>query len=110
MAMAVGLMLAGCASKPLYYWGDYQDQMYEHFKGDNSSAEEQLRHLEAQEQAARAAGAALPPGFHAHVAVIYLRLGRTDAARAQLQAEKASFPESAQYMDFLIGKLSPPTT
>jgi hypothetical protein len=81
--------------------------VYEHFKGDGSGPDEQLLHLQAQEQAARAGGAALPPGFHAHVAVLYLRLGRGDEARAQLEAEKASFPESAPYMDFLLAKMTP---
>ena len=109
VTLAAGLLLAGCAQtpKPLYHWADFQAQMYEHFKGDGTGPDEQLLHLQAQEQAARAGGAALPPGFHAHVAVLYLRLGRGDEARAQLEAEKASFPESAPYMDCLLAKMAP---
>jgi hypothetical protein len=108
-ALVVSAVLAGCAQapKPMYQWEGFQGQLYQHFKGDGSSPEEQLRVLEAQAQKARAGSAALPPGFRAHLAMIYLHLGRDDEARLQLEAEKASFPESAQYMDFLLKRMTP---
>jgi hypothetical protein len=103
-AVALGFALVGCAQpvKPLYHWDGFQRQMYEHFKGDGSSPGEQLLVLEAQAQKAAASGAALPPGFRAHLAVVYLKLGRDAEARQQLEGEKAAFPESAAYMDFLL--------
>ncbi|HET7867321.1 MAG TPA: DUF4810 domain-containing protein [Burkholderiaceae bacterium] len=108
LALLLAGALAGCEHTPrnLYQWGGYQDQLYEHFKGDRHSPSEQVRVLEAQAQKARADGMALPPGFRAHLGLMYLRLGREDEARRQLEAEKASFPESAQYMDFLLQRLS----
>lgn len=111
-AIALGLALAGCAQpvKPLYHWEGFQRQMYEHFKGDGSSPDEQLVVLEAQAQKAFASGAALPPGFRAHLAVVYLKLGRDAEARAQLEGEKAAFPESAAYMDFLLKNAKPKTS
>jgi hypothetical protein len=103
-AMTMGGILAGCAEPPkrLYHWEGFQRQLYEHFKADGSSPEEQLRILDAQAQKARADGAALPPGFRAHLAMIYLRLGRDGEAKQELEAEKANFPESKPYMDFLL--------
>lgn len=103
-AVALVLGLVGCAqpAKPLYHWEGFQRQMYEHFKGDGSTPGEQLLVLEAQAQKAAASGAALPPGFRAHLAVVYLKLGRDAEARQQLEGEKAAFPESAAYMDFLL--------
>jgi hypothetical protein len=111
-AMAVGFALVGCAQpvKPLYHWEGFQRQMYEHFKGDGSSPGEQLLVLEAQAQKAAANGAALPPGFRAHLAIVYLKLGRDDEARRQLEGEKAAFPESAAYMDFLLKNAKPKNT
>jgi len=107
-ALALAGLLAGCVQvpKPMYQWGGYQDQLYEHFKGDSQHPEAQLQVLEAQAQKARGGGAALPPGFRAHLGLVYLRLGRDAEARQQLEAEKASFPESAQYMDFLLKRLA----
>lgn len=109
-AVAMGGVLAGCVQAPprLYYWEGFQGQLYEYFKADSSTHEEQLRVLDAQAQRARASGAALPPGFRAHLAMIYLRLGRDGEAKQALEAEKASFPESAQYMDFLLKRMTVP--
>jgi hypothetical protein len=109
-AMTMGGVLAGCAEPPkrLYHWEDFQRQLYEHFKADSSGPEEQLRVLNAQAEKARASGAALPPGFRAHLAMLYLRLGREGEAKEALQAEKASFPESSPYMDFLLKHMTVP--
>ena len=109
-AIATDSVLVGCvqAPKPLYHWEGFQGQLYEHFKADRSGPEEQLRILDAQAQKARASGAALPPGFRAHLAMIYLRLGRDGEARQELEAEKANFPESAPYMDFLLKRMRAP--
>jgi hypothetical protein len=103
-AIIGGSSLLGCAEAPkrLYHWDGFQAQLYEHFKGDGSSPDEQLRILNDQAQRARASGLDLPPGFHAHIAMIYLRLGRDQEAKLALESEKASFPESTQYMDFLL--------
>ena len=109
-AIVAGGGVLGCAQAPkrLYYWDGFQAQLYQYFKGDGSSPDEQLRVLTEQAQRAQGAGAALPPGFHAHLAMIYLRLGRDGEAKQELEAEKANFPESAQYMDFLLKRMTGP--
>lgn len=110
VAILVGSAIGGCAQAPkqLYHWEGFQGQLYEYFKADSSGPEEQLRILGAQAEKARASGAALPPGFRAHLAMIYLRLGRDGEAKQELEAEKANFPESAQYMDFLLKRMTVP--
>lgn len=110
VAVVAGGAALGCAQapKPLYYWDGFQAQLYEHFRADGSGPEDQLRVLTGQAQQARAYGAVLPPGFHGHLAMLYLRLGRYDEAKQALEAEKASFPESERYMDFLLKHMSPP--
>ena len=109
-AIAFGSVLAGCAQSPkrLYHWEAFQAQLYEYFKADSSSPEEQLRLLDAQLEKARARNAPLPPGFRAHLAMIYLRLGRDGEAKQELEAEKVNFPESALYMDFLLKRMTVP--
>lgn len=110
IAVAAACATVGCAQapKPLYYWNGFQPQLYEYFKADGSSPEDQLRALTGQAQQARAYGAVLPPGFHGHLAMLYLRLGRYDEAKQALEAERASYPESERYMDFLLKHMSPP--
>lgn len=108
-ALACGLLM-GCAQapKPLYHWAGYQVQVYEYLKGEGAGPQAQVLELESQQVNASAAGAALPPGFRAHLGMLYLQLGRTDEARRQWEAEKSSFPESAAYMDFLLKRLEAP--
>jgi hypothetical protein len=104
MATLAVASLVGCAvaPKPLYYWEGYQRQVYEYLKGDGTSPTEQLLVMQAQAEKARAAGATLPPGFRAHLALLHLQLGRYDEARQLMEEEKAAFPESTQYMDFVL--------
>ena len=98
-------VLGGCASGPqsLYYWDGYQQQVYQRFDS-KSSTEEQIAALEASAQKARAADRTLPPGFHAHLGMLYADVGKLDQVRQQFETEKALYPESATYMDFLMRK------
>jgi hypothetical protein len=104
LALCAAAALIGCAQapKPLYHWEGYQRQVYEFLKGDGSPPGEQLLVMQTQVERARAAGTALPPGFRAHLGMLYFQLGRQDEGRAMLEAEKVAFPESAVYMDFLL--------
>lgn len=104
LAAAAVFVLAGCAQapRPLYGWGGYQGQLYAYFKGTDSGLEQQIAALEADLQHNRAADTLPPPGFHAHLGLLYANLGRDDAALHELQTEKALFPESAHYVDFLL--------
>lgn len=97
-------LLGGCASGPqtLYDWDQYQPRVYQYFQGDESSLEEQIAGLEENIQQAHAKGRAVPPGFHAHLGLLYARLGREDQVRQQFETEKRLFPESAPFMDFLL--------
>jgi hypothetical protein len=101
---AIGL--TGCAGpQPLYAWNGYQTQVYAHFKAQGNGPEEQIIALEEGAQKAAAKGAKLPPGYHAHLGLLYLNTGRTDQAVAALNQEKAQFPESTKYIDFLLNNM-----
>lgn len=106
--VALGFMAfgTGCAQKPvsLYYWGSYQHQVYAYFKNTSAGYEQQIIALEEENQKARASGTPLPPGFHAHLAMLYAQIGKDDQVVQQLETEKTLFPESSGFMNFLIGK------
>ncbi|MCQ4144001.1 MULTISPECIES: DUF4810 domain-containing protein [Vogesella] len=110
MSIGAGLLLAavmsGCANqpKPLYHWGPYQPQVYEYFKGDGAGEQAQIAALEENIQQARAKGEALPPGYHAHLGLLYSKAGKEDQVKQQFETEKALFPESSSFMDFLLRK------
>lgn len=102
------LLLSACAApnvhKPLYYWGSYQPQVYNHFKNDSADPQQEIEALEKTVQQARASGDTLPPGFHAHLGMLYAQAGKGDQVRQQFESEKTQFPESATFMDFLLRK------
>ncbi|TYC60780.1 DUF4810 domain-containing protein [Zoogloea oleivorans] len=103
------LLLSGCATKPqpLYYWGDYQPQVYGHFTKDKSP-EEQIAGLEAGLQIARANGKPVAPGYLAHLGILHAQSERQDQMRTYFEAEKTQYPESTAYIDFLLRKFKQP--
>ncbi len=107
-------MVTGCVAppKPLYGWDGYQPQVYAYLKDDGgASPEAQIAALEAAEQKVRARGQALPPGYQAHLAMLYAKAGQTDKTAERLATEKEHFPESSGFIDFLtrnvVGKGTP---
>ncbi|MBI6954193.1 MULTISPECIES: DUF4810 domain-containing protein [Pseudomonas] len=99
------VLLAGCNSpKTLYQWESYQPQVYGYLKGD--AKEEQVTALERDLEKIKAKNGAVPPGYHAQLGLLYSSLGKDDQMIQQFRTEKALFPESAAYMDFLMSNAS----
>jgi len=105
MLAGISMTMVGCANqqKSMYGWGTYQQQVYKRFKAEGSP-EEQIAALEASREEMRASNQAVPPGYHAHLGMLYAETGKDDQMVQELNAEKALFPESASYMDFLMRK------
>jgi hypothetical protein len=105
-------LLAGCAHKPtrppLYMWDTFPKMQYDTLLRAGVTPVEQVAAMEAQAEKARAAGAALPPGFRAHLGMLKLSAGDPAQARQLWQAEKLAFPESTPYMDQLLKRLDAP--
>ena len=108
--IATALLTVGCASKttqPLYGWEGYHPQVYEHLKsGGNVDAQQQVAKLEEAQQKIAQRGQALPPGYRAHMGMLYAKAGQTDKSAEAISAEKTHFPESASFMDFLLRTLT----
>ena len=103
LAGLLALLLSGCVSRPqpLYYWGSFQDHQYAYFKGDKGP-EDSIQELEKVREQAKSQGRNVPPGFQAHLGMLYGVTGRTDLFEQNLQAERQQFPESSAYVDFLL--------
>ena len=101
MVLGAGALLAGCSSpKTLYQWESYQTQVHEYFTSEAKEA--QAEALERDLQKIMAADGKVPPGYHAQLGLLYSSLGKDDQMVQQFNTEKALFPESAAYMDFLL--------
>lgn len=105
--LAACALLSACATGPktLYQWESYQPEVYEYLKGDGADAQKQIAVLEEGLQKIRAKGNQEPPGYHAHLGMLYANAGKTDQMVQEFEAEKKLFPESAPYLDFLTSKL-----
>lgn len=103
LMLAASALLAGCApgAQTLYQWEGYEPQVYEYFKGEEPK-EAQAEALERDLQKIRSTGKAVPPGYHAHLGLLYLSMGKDDQMVQQFNTEKSLFPESGTYMDFLL--------
>ncbi|GAB2460477.1 DUF4810 domain-containing protein [Comamonas humi] len=98
--------LAGCATqKSLYAWNGYQPQVYQYLKEGGESADGQILALEKGIELAAAQNAQLPPGYYAHLGLLYLNTGHGDQAVAAWNREKDLFPESGQYIDYLMNNM-----
>lgn len=109
LSMLAIVLLSACATKtePLYYWGDYQAQVYAHFTKD-TSPQQQIATLEAGVEQARAKGKNVPPGYLAHLGILYAEGEQSDQMLRSFVAEKNLYPESGAYIDFLLRKFKQP--
>lgn len=105
-ALALGAFLTGCKTPTAYYWGEYEEQIYQMYAApEQATAEAQIVVLEAGIEDALSKDKPLAPGYRAHLGFLYYQLGQSEKARAAFEAEKAAFPESAQTMDHFLSKI-----
>jgi hypothetical protein len=107
LALSGAALLAGCAQAPkqLYMWESFPRQQYDALLREGMSPASQIQAMEEHAAKARGANAALPPGFRAHLGMLYLGAGNADKAREMWVTEKATFPESTPYMNQLLRRL-----
>jgi hypothetical protein len=104
IAMLLGATLAGCATKPtpLYQWQRYESNVDTYFRADKFSPDAQAQLMEEDLQKIKASGGAVPPGYNAHLGLLYGQQGKLDQFVQQMQAEKKQYPESETFIDFLL--------
>jgi hypothetical protein len=95
--------LSGCEStRPLYHYGSYQTNVYEHFKNEDSSVTEQIAALEKTIHDSNRNQQQVGPGLYAHLGFLYLQSGQRDTGLSYLQKEQQLYPESARFIGFLL--------
>ncbi|MCL2076151.1 MAG: DUF4810 domain-containing protein [Betaproteobacteria bacterium] len=106
--LALACILIGCAGttseRPLYQWESYQAQTLAWLKGDGTSPEAQIAALERDLEKIKATDSAPPPGFYAHLGMLYAETGNDARAIECFTLEKQRFPEAAAFMDRLLNQ------
>jgi hypothetical protein len=100
-------IMIGCAtSEPLYYWGDYEELIYQmYIEPGAADSATQVAKLKEDINKASTAGKPVPPGMHAHLGYMYFLQSDTHAAVLEFEMEKKLFPESTKFVDGLMGRL-----
>ncbi len=107
-SLASLLLLTACATNQqstLFSWGDYQSVVYDGLEGQ-SSIDEQIQKLEKSIQIAHEHNRTVAPGLYAHLGMLYIKSGQRDKGISLLSKEKTIYPESTQYMNYLISQVS----
>jgi hypothetical protein len=100
------VLLMGCAGPTtIYDWQNYQNNLHTYLRGDKAATPQQIAAMEEDLQKIRASGKPIPPGYQAHLGLLYAKEGNLSAFAQQLDAEKTQYPESKAYMDFLTRNL-----
>ncbi|MES2878402.1 MAG: DUF4810 domain-containing protein [Pseudomonadota bacterium] len=96
--------LGGCVTQPksLYQWQGYQNNVDAYFRADKLSLDAQMQLMEEDLKKIQASGGAVPPGYYAHLGLLYGQQGKLDQFAQQMQTEKKQYPESEIFMDFLL--------
>lgn len=103
MLMACLLVSACQNTTNLYYWGEYEQLVYDMYhKPGSATPEVQIDKLSLDIEKANNSGQNLPPGVYAHLGLMYAAVGNMPAAESAFTAEKNLFPESAVFIDGML--------
>jgi len=106
LLVAAFCALSACASKSIYYWGHYEDLLYDmHAKPGTADPGTQVAALTEDIDKAHAQGKPVPPGVHAHLGYVYYQQGNLGSAEQEFQTEKQLFPESTAFIDGLLKRM-----
>lgn len=103
LVAAITIFINGCTYNTLYYWGDYQSDVYEYANQDLTIHDliEKLETTKAKFNTERKA----PPGFYAELGTLYLQSGDQNLAILNYKKEQETWPESTTFMSALINNL-----
>lgn len=101
------LLIIGCARpQPLYYWGNYEDLIYQTYKEPGAADTTTLiTQLIDDINQANSEGKHTPPGLHVQLGYLYFLQNNTQAGLLEFRTEKQLFPESTIFVDGMMGRL-----
>ncbi len=95
--------LSGCAPKELFYWGNYENSLYERYMENNS--EQASIFLQQTIDNAVKENQRVPPGLYADYGFILYQRGDKHGAISFFEKEKTLYPESEALMTKLIKRV-----
>jgi hypothetical protein len=104
---ALFLSLTACSSQSQFYWGSYEESLFERHQQAGAAGETTaLTMLGATISDAEAIGThKVGPGIHADYGYLLYKQGKPDEAIVELQKEAALYPESSQLMNTMVSRI-----
>ncbi|MCP4353079.1 MAG: DUF4810 domain-containing protein [Desulfobacterales bacterium] len=103
----VVLLCGGCVAKTMYYWGEYEDIVYDMYmtpgKADPLT---QIEKLTKDIQRAEKEKKPVPPGIYMHLGMIYAMEGNFALAKNAFEEEKRRYPESTVLINRLQSNMN----
>lgn len=104
-AISIGLLVSSCTTtKPLYYWGDYENQAYKVVKSNEQQDIQSLMasYTEIANGTAKGSSGKVPPGVCADLGFFLMRQGKVEEGKKWLLREKETYPESSVFIDRIL--------
>jgi hypothetical protein len=101
LAGAAVALLSACVAPPKYNWGSYDNSLYGYYR-DPTKMASHVAEMESIIRSSEQTGKKVAPGIYAEYGYLLMQEGKADAALAQFEKEKTSWPESAQLMSSMI--------
>ena len=94
--------IVGCATEPLYYWGNYSQTLYKYKKSpkEETLAAHKVCLVNIIEESNKR-NKKIPPGVCCEYGYILLKEGKTDQALYYFEMEEKNYPESKVFIDRL---------
>lgn len=98
------VLMSGCATRPMYNWGDYEKNLYESYSDPVKVADfrSELEEIIADVEGDRKKVA---PGLYAELGTVYLQAGDKEKAVMMYKKERDTWPESRYMMNAMIKNL-----
>lgn len=106
LCLSIATLMSACATstsnKPLYHWDNtYSKSVYNHLN-KNSDANKEIAQMEKAAQKAYEKQQKVPPGFYAHLGLLYNDIGNTEKMQENFKKEVELYEESKTYIEFLL--------
>ena len=105
IALLLATALGGCQPATRFEWGNYEPSLYAYYK--DTGQRTQYRRALVSAIAAGTKSNKVAPGLHAELGYLDMEDGNLVEARANFEREIALFPESRQFLQGIIQRMSP---
>lgn len=105
--LSILTLLVSCAPTKMYYWGKYDQAMYQYNK--KQTEDTKLNLLSVYEDIIKKKDKGtrneVPPGVYADYGYLLIQEGQIDKGKEMLEKEISLYPESKKIVEYILNKI-----